>query len=170
MGIAVYLNGGFKFSKKTSQNTNQMLTTVKTTTTKQGETTTTVTQNYEEGILKNNNVNDIKQNNKINIYIFWGYGCPHCSALGKYIETINDDYNKYYNLYTFEVWHNEDNAKLMQLFAKIMDKEADGVPFMIIGKTVFTGYTESYNDQITAAIKKEYKNTTHYDVFTEYKN
>lgn len=124
--------------------------------------------NLEPNIPENNRedakLEDITYNaNKINIYFFWGNGCPHCEAEHEFFDSIEEQYGKYYNLHTFEVWYNQENADLLNKLASKMDKEIDGVPFTIIGNKVFGGFTLAYKQDMINAIKNQYKNS--YDVY-----
>ncbi len=83
--------------------------------------------------------NVIREDNKVNIYFFWGNGCPHCAEEFEFFESIKEKYGDYYNLYTFETWYNEDNAKLIYSFAESMGDKVTGVPYTIIGDKSFTG-------------------------------
>ena len=104
-----------------------------------------------------------KEDNKINIYFFWGNGCPHCEEEFKFFESIKEKYGNYYNLYTFETWYNEDNDKLIYTFAEAMDDEVTGVPYTIIGKESFIGFGSSSNKEFIEAIEKQSKNN--FDVY-----
>ncbi|MGN0992558.1 MAG: hypothetical protein ACI4PE_01265 [Bacilli bacterium] len=118
----------------------------------------------DNNILKNVNLDNIeKEDNKINIYFFWGNGCPHCEEEFKFFESIKEKYGNYYNLYTFETWYNEDNAKLIYTFAEAMDDEVTGVPYTIIGKESFVGFGSSSNKEFIEAIEKQSKNN--FDVY-----
>ena len=65
-------------------------------------------------ITMNSKISDIVYDeNKINIYIFWGDGCPHCEEAIKFFNSIEDEYGKYYKLVKYEVWNDQDNSKLM---------------------------------------------------------
>lgn len=106
---------------------------------------------------------------KINIYFFKGNGCPHCEEAEEFFNSIQKEYGKYYNLVDYETWYDSDNADLMQKVASKLDEEADGVPYIIIGKKTWNGYSSSYNDEITSTIKKEYNKSSkdRYDVIEE---
>lgn len=120
-------------------------------------------------VLKKESAKDIKfDKEKINIYLFWGDGCPHCEELFAFLTSIQKEYGKYYNLYTLEVWNDEENNALMQSLADKLGEPTTGVPYLIIGNEVFVGYIEEDQSQIKAAIKKEYEKETHYDVYKEY--
>ena len=115
---------------------------------------------------------DIKFNDKVNIYLFYGKGCPHCEALFTYFESIKSKYSKYYNLYAFEVWYNEDNVKTMDYFLEKFDKKVSSrsVPFLIIGDEAFEGYSSSMNQKIIDTIEEKYKNKDNIKDFSDILN
>lgn len=101
--------------------------------------------------------------NKVNIYFFWGNGCPHCEEEFKFLKSIETEYGNYFTLNTFEVWYSKDNAKILEQFANAMGDEVSGVPYTIIGNKTFTGFSETYKEQFLKAIKDQYHNS--YDVY-----
>ena len=107
---------------------------------------------------------------QITIYMFRGRGCGYCKKFLTFINSIVDDYGKYFKVETYEVWNDTDNAELMQDIASFMNKKADGVPFIIIGDKTFNGYSESYDEDIKSAIKELYetKKEDRYDIMKEY--
>ena len=120
--------------------------------------------------LKKQTTSDIKYDKeKLNIYFFWGDGCEHCEALISFLNSLTEDYDKYFDLYTLEVWYNEDNNKLMTELIEELGKEVKGIPCLIIGNQVFSGFSEDMKEDIKKAIKKEYKENPQYDVYNEYK-
>ena len=120
--------------------------------------------------LKKQTTSDIKYDKeKLNIYFFWGNGCEHCEALISFLNSLTEDYDKYFDLYTLEVWYNEDNNKLMTELTEELGKEVKGIPCLIIGDQVFSGFSEDMKEDIKKAIKKEYKENPQYDVYKEYK-
>lgn len=105
-----------------------------------------------------------ESDDKVNIYMFRGDTCSYCLKAVTYFSTIVDNYGDKFNLITYEVWKNSDNAKLMDEFAKTLGEEPNGVPYIIIGDKSFTGYSEEMNSQIESQINKVYKQTDRYDV------
>lgn len=107
-----------------------------------------------------------KSKSKINIYFFRGEGCPHCQEAEEFFDKIKSEYGKYYNIVDYETWYNTDNADLMKKVADKLGEEASGVPYIIIGKKSWNGYSSEYDDEIIAAIKSEYNksNSERYDV------
>ena len=99
--------------------------------------------------------NITKEEGKVNIYFFWGDGCPHCESEFAFFDSIESEYGDYYNLYTFETWKNEKNAELLKTFSDAMEVESRGVPYTIIGEEVFTGFSESMESEFINAIVEE---------------
>lgn len=92
---------------------------------------------------------------EINVYLFYGEGCPHCAALEEYLD---DEYknDKDINLYSYEVWNSPKNGQLLSKVQEITGEEALGVPYFIVGKTVIQGYSagEASQNRVDKAIKK----------------
>ena len=118
--------------------------------------------------MTENNISYSKE--KINIYLFYGEGCPHCEELKNYLNSLDNKEKSYFNIYTFEVWNNSTNQQFMKESAKSLNKEVSGVPFLIIGNKTFEGYNESMNIKIKKAIKTEYKLNGKNDYYKKYKS
>ena len=118
--------------------------------------------------MTENNISYSKE--KINIYLCYGEGCPHCEELKNYLNILDNKEKSYFNIYTFEVWNNSTNQQFMKESAKSLNKEVSGVPFLIIGNKTFEGYNESMNIKIKKAIKTEYKLNGKNDYYKEYKS
>ena len=136
------------------------------------DNTNNILSNYNEIVtinLPDTALEDIKYDkNKVNIYLFWGNGCPHCEDFLDFLEE-NTDYKDLYTLNTFEVWYNQDNYNLMNEFATALDEDVTGVPFIVIGNKSFKGFSSSLEEEILKAIKEGHSNS--YDVyFNDIKN
>jgi thiol-disulfide isomerase/thioredoxin len=81
-------------------------------------------------------------NNTVNMYLFYGSTCPHCKAFEEALNDIKDDYPNL-KVYKYEVWGSSENRELMTMAANVLNVNATGVPFAIIGTKVFTGYSET---------------------------
>ena len=53
--------------------------------------------------------------------------------------------------------------------AKKLNVDASGVPFIVIGDKSFTGYSESMNEEIKAAIKDQFNNKKYKDIVANIK-
>ena len=106
------------------------------------------------------------------VYLFYGQSCGYCQKFIEFLNGIIPEYGKYFKVVGYEVWSNSANADLMDKAAKILDESADGVPFIIIGDQVFTGYSSSYDDKLKSAIKSLYdtKKEDRYDILKEIEN
>ena len=63
-------------------------------------------------VLKNDHLNDVTYvDDKKNIYIFWGNGCAHCEDLRVYLEKNAKLWKNDYQIFSFETWKDEENAK-----------------------------------------------------------
>lgn len=131
----------------------------------------TVTQTLEEALTEEGIAHDLKDykesEDKINIYLFRGNGCGHCKAFITFLSENIDELGKYFNLVSYEILGNTDNAKLMSKVSKFFGEEATGVPYIVIGDKYFAGYGESLNQEIKDAIKELYNSKERYDVFVE---
>ena len=106
------------------------------------------------------------EDKKINVYLFRGEGCPHCEEALKFFDELGKDeeYSKYYSLKKYEVWYSEENNELMNNVAKELNEEANGVPYIVIGKKTFSGYSSEMDDEIKSAIKSAYESKDYKDV------
>jgi len=108
---------------------------------------------------------------QITIYLFRGKGCGFCRSFLEFMNSITDEYGKYFKMVSYEVWNDSNNSALLTEVSTFLNQPASGVPYVIIGDQVFPGYASSYDDSIKAAIKELYntKKKDRYDVFEEMK-
>lgn len=91
---------------------------------------------------------------KVDLYLFWGDGCPHCAKEEVFLKNIESQYPEL-RIQKFEVWQHQKNANLMIEVAKALKTETGGVPFTIVGDQYFSGFDESYTaPKIEARIKE----------------
>ena len=90
----------------------------------------------------------------VNLYLFYGEGCPHCAAEEKFLKSYIND-NSDIKLYKYEVWYDESNQKKLKDVSELLNKKASGVPYLVIGDKVISGYLEGVTDE-------EIKNTINY--------
>lgn len=100
----------------------------------------------------------IQEENKVNIYFFWGSGCPHCEQEFNFFETIDKEYKKQFNLYAFEVYQSEENVDFMLSLADKLGDEVTGIPYTIIGEKSFTGFGKGREIDMKEAIKEQINN------------
>ena len=87
------------------------------------------------------------------------------------MNSITDEYGKYFKIVSYEVWNDANNSQLLNEVSTFLGQPAGGVPYIIIGDKVFGGYASQYDDDIKTAIKNLYdtKKNKRYDVFDEMK-
>lgn len=92
----------------------------------------------------------------VNIYLFWGDGCPHCEEEIPFLQHLIDDvYHDRILVHEYEIWYNQENAELGERFAEAYGRTATGVPMTFIGTHFFSGFNESYQEEFIAAIEEE---------------
>lgn len=82
------------------------------------------------------------QTNPVNIYLFWGDGCPHCARAKPVLEEIDRQFDNV-NLYKYEVYHNSTNQKLLKETVSKLNVKGSGVPLIVIGDKAYLGYSDS---------------------------
>ena len=86
---------------------------------------------------------------KINLYFFRMDGCPHCAEEEIWLKDIKEKYNDYLNVYEYEVKNNKINRKYYNEVKKALnDDVTKSVPYTVIGKTYFVGFSEAVSVQI----------------------
>ena len=120
-----------------------------------------------------NTETDIKPSkDKLNIYIFWGDGCPHCKHLAEFLGEKQSEIGDKISLYTFEVWKNKNNLSFLKSFGKFLGENPKGVPYIIIGDKTYSGFSETDEEtkqEIIDLIKTEASKTDKIDKYQEYK-
>lgn len=107
-----------------------------------------------------------ESDDKVNVYLFRGNGCGYCRGFLTFLNDNIEELGKYFNLVSYEVWYDSDNADLMQKVANFTGVQAGGVPYIIVGERVFDGFTEeAYGEEFKAQLKAEYEAKERYDVF-----
>ena len=77
---------------------------------------------------------------KVDIYMFWGNGCPHCESAKIFFKDLEKDYPEYLELHSYEVWSDTENSALI---AEIDEKLA----FKVVGVPIIKRDKKSYNFQ-----------------------
>lgn len=81
-----------------------------------------------------------KAQNTVDIYLFWGDGCPHCAKAKPFLQQL-DESSDNVNLHMYEVYHNSVNQKLLQDVTSYLGVKSSGVPVTIVGDEAFIGYS-----------------------------
>lgn len=98
----------------------------------------------------------------LNIYLFYGDGCPHCAAEEKFLnEYLKND--KSVKLHKYEIWYDTENAKKYKEVNKILNDNSNSIPYLIIGNNTISGYVEDITDEEIKNTINFYKNKSYYD-------
>lgn len=91
---------------------------------------------------------------KVDLYLFWGDGCPHCAKEEIFLAQMESKYPDL-RIQKFEVWDHQNNANLMVKVAKQLGAKTGSVPLTVVGDKHFIGFDESYTaPQIEDRIKE----------------
>lgn len=117
-------------------------------------------EGYEEGVqqLKDIDLSGYSENDdKVNVYLFRGSTCSHCFNAVLYFASIAGESGKYFNLKSYEVWNNTENSELMEKVGAKLNDEVSGVPYIVVGDKSWSGFADSYGEEILSKIKSEYE-------------
>ncbi len=89
----------------------------------------------------------VSANNTVNIYYFWGDGCPHCNIQKPTLEALEQNNNKI-KVHYYETWYDRSNSELFNKVARSHGTSVTGVPATFIGSRYWVGYNETIREQI----------------------
>lgn len=85
--------------------------------------------------------------NRVNLYLFWGDGCPHCKhakeVLKPYIEQ-----NDFVGYNDYEIYYSSENQVKMKAVGWALDIEASGVPLIVVGDVPYLGFSDATGNSI----------------------
>jgi glutaredoxin len=100
---------------------------------------------------------------EVNIYFFWGDGCPHCEDEKEFLAgLVNRELN--INVVDYEVWYDKDNQKVLMEFGQALSFEPVAVPVTVIGERYWIGFTEALGQEMEAAAKALLEDPNHTDI------
>ena len=100
---------------------------------------------------------NIKAEEKVNLYLFYGDGCPHCAKEKELLNNLQKEYDNL-EINTYEVWYDEDNNILLDKVKNAFKNDSKYVPFTVIGTKVYVGFNDNIASQIETAIAYYSKN------------
>lgn len=90
-------------------------------------------------------INNVFASSELSLYFFYGDGCPHCAKEEIFLDKLEKKYPDIV-IYRYEVWHDQDNARLLFEIASKLGVKVTGVPVLVVGNEAITGY---FNDEST---------------------
>jgi thiol-disulfide isomerase/thioredoxin len=94
--------------------------------------------------------------NKVTVYFFWGYGCPHCTKEKVFLEKLDRKYPQL-EFRSYEVWFNKENGIFFSQMAEAYGIKAASIPTTFIGD--FEPIVGYISDEVTG---KKIKNRVIY--------
>ncbi len=77
--------------------------------------------------------------NSVNVYFFWGQGCPHCEHEKEFLAEMAANRPEI-AIKDFEVWGNSENRRILGELGKELNVDVSGVPFTVVGDKYFIGW------------------------------
>ncbi len=105
-----------------------------------------------------------EEEDKINIYLFKGDGCPHCADAEDYFSSLSEEEKEKFHLIKYEVWYNETNKKLMEQVAEKLEETVTGVPYIVVGEKTFSGFNEEIGEEIMNFVNEMYEGDAREDI------
>ena len=84
---------------------------------------------------------------KVNVYFFWGEGCPHCAQEKPFLDKLENRY-PHVTIYRYEIYYSKENRDLLIEVGKKLNTDVSGVPFTVVGDKYFVGW---FNEETTGA-------------------
>ncbi len=92
------------------------------------------------------------QNSTVEVWLFYGHGCPHCAEMKPFLESLAEKYP--IKLVEYEVYFNQTNRELFQNVSAAYGTKVQGVPTVFVGKYVFIGQSQWVDKEIENKIKE----------------
>ena len=109
---------------------------------------------------------NVNAEEKVKLYLFYNYDCPHCADEKIYLNSLEEEYDNL-EIIKYEVKKDEENKELLSNFLKKQGWDINAVPITIIGTNYFVGYNDDIGTKIRCAINY-YSDTPHRDLVGEY--
>ena len=86
-------------------------------------------------------LNSVKaEENKVELKLFYGTGCPHCALEREFLKNIKTKYQDKISLQEYEIYYNQENAQIFTNLVKDLKIETAGVPLLLIDDDYVLGY------------------------------
>ena len=98
----------------------------------------------------------------LNIYLFYGDGCPHCAEEEEWFKTYLDK-NRNIKLHRYEVWYDKENQEKYSKVHEILNDKSNGIPYLIIGESVISGFDKELTPERIRNAVEYYSNVNYKD-------
>lgn len=89
---------------------------------------------------------------KVDLYLFYGQGCPHCAKEEEFLKELEDKYSNL-QVHLYETWNSTENNQLLTRVKNALGIQNSYVPFTVINGFSYTGYSENVAYQIEKRIQ-----------------
>jgi len=91
----------------------------------------------------------------VNVYYFYGDGCPHCADLKPFLDELEQKYPEL-TIKSYETWKNKSNSELFIAMSAACGTKVVGVPTLFVGHKPIVGFDseEVKGKEIETAIVK----------------
>jgi thiol-disulfide isomerase/thioredoxin len=103
--------------------------------------------------LPSSGVRASTEEDAVNIYFFWGEGCPHCAVAKPVLEELAASNAQIY-FYNFEVYKHPENVDLFYAFGNAYNIEPKYVPTIFVGDQYWEGYSPAMGEEITNLVER----------------
>lgn len=90
---------------------------------------------------------------KVDVYVFYGKGCPHCNRVLDFLDSIKSSYPSM-NIVEHEIYFNEESRLLFWQMADAFNVEIGGVPTIFIDEKVIVGFDNAIARLLEDEIKR----------------
>lgn len=96
------------------------------------------------------------ENKTIELKFYYGIGCPHCVLEKEFLKKIEAKYQNKLSISEYEIYYNQENAKIFGDLVKELKIEIAGVPLLLVNDDYVLGYdsNETTGRVIEEKIKK----------------
>lgn len=110
-----------------------------------------------------------KKEDVVNIYLFYSNVCPHCAREEKVLNQLEEEYGDKIKVFRYEVNDDADNLLLMYDVKELLNVEESktGVPFTVIGKEYYLGYSEWVGNDLEKQIRHDLELDTQEETVVE---
>lgn len=93
------------------------------------------------------------ENSTIDLVMFYGKGCPHCTQEESFLDQLEEKYPELI-VTRYEVYYNQRNRILFKQMSDAFGTELRGVPTTFIDKKVLIGFTNKIGQSIEEEVKR----------------
>ena len=92
------------------------------------------------------------EDNPVEIYFFWGEGCPHCAKAKPFLEDLAQRYPSV-TVHDYEVYYSAENQEYLAEMGLAYGFEPTGVPVIMLGNQHWIGWADLVGEEVEAAVK-----------------